>query len=122
MTSTISSGSWENWAAGSAAGDSEAEEDVPAGMTLEQAGQQFVDLLIDMKLAGRINATQACIISFWAAKAGARGPCSELGKRPGLQSGKYSMSFDKFTQLGPASMDLYQLPIARRLKMDLGRR
>ena len=91
-------------------------------MTLEQAGQQFVDLLIDMKLAGRINATQACIISFWAAKAGARGPCSELGKRPGLQSGKYSMSFDKFTQLGPASMDLYQLPIARRLKMDLGRR
>ena len=50
------------------------------------------------------------------------GSCSQLGHKPDQSTGKYSMHFDKFTDFGIRSMDFYQLPVARRLKMDLGRR
>ena len=116
MSISGGSASWENWDFGAHPAVGEEE------FTPQQAGQQLVDVLIDLKLAGRINATMACIISYWAAKAGAQGPCSQLGQRPDQGSGQYSRHFDKFTDYGVRSMGFYQLPVARRLKVDLGRR
>ena len=120
------SASWENWAEpwehlAPASWEDEVEED-PAQMSAEACGLQLRDLLIDLKLCGKLNATQVCTLAFWAARAGAAGPCHELAVKPGSRSGAYSAHFDKVTLAGPSSIDFYDVPLARRLKGDLGRR
>jgi hypothetical protein len=51
--------------------------------------------------AGQLAAKHACIIAYWAHRAGASGPIKDLARKPGLQSGKYSQHFDKVLNSKP---------------------
>ena len=76
----------------------------------ECAGAHLYDLIVNMKHAGKLTASAACIISFWAVRAGACGPTEALARRPGLGSGKYSAHFDKVVAGGtPADNDWYEV-------------
>ena len=130
------SASWENWrpswadigpaAAHGAWGDNDSDADDTDALddiTQEAAGQELVATLIDLKNSGCLSAVQACTISWYAAKAGAAGPCAALGVKPGQEcTGAYSRQFDAYTSGGPETMDFYDLPTAHRLKTELGRR
>ena len=59
-----------------------------------EAAIQLFNYVVDLKLDGKVNATQACILSFWACRSGATGLIEKLGRPPGKQSGSYSSHFD----------------------------
>jgi len=52
-------------------------------------------MLLNLKQMGNISAKQACVLAYWAHKAGAGGKVAELAVRPDQQSGKYSCKFDR---------------------------
>ena len=68
-----------------------------------------------------LSAKQTCVLAWWAAKAGAVGESSKIGLRPDQQSGKYSRHFDIWSGAGTDSLDLYQLPLGRRLRFEAAR-
>ena len=129
-----SSASWEHWkpswadvgpdaAHGHWGDDSDCDDpDDLEDITADAAGQELVCILIDLKNSGRLSAVQACTISWFAAKAGAAGPCAAFGLKPQESTGEYSKKFDAYTNGGPESMDFYELSIAYRHKAELGRR
>ena len=94
----------------------------PDSLDTAAAAAELYESIVDLKLSGKVSATAACIIAYWAGRAGAAGPVKELGLKPGLQSGKYSLHFDQVTQMGVDSVGSYELPVVRKLKSDLGRR
>lgn len=98
------------------------EEDVDPATDPELSGQVLAEMLVELKHHGAISATTACLIAYWAHKAGACGPVSALGTKPGQHSSAYSRAFDKYTGLGLQSAHLYNLPCARRVKYDVSRR
>ena len=83
-----------------------------------EAGVEFVEFIISMKLANVISARQACVLSFFASKAGAVGPCSDLAMPPNKQSGKYHKRFDKVVGTKPSDANHYSLPLAIRLRHE----
>eukprot|EP00959_Pyramimonas_sp_CCMP1952_P122434 2559606-Pyramimonas_sp.AAC.1 len=61
----------------------------------ESAAAELGNMKIDLKMRGLIAATDACMISFWAAKAGAGGVTQQLAKAPGASNGNYSKHFNR---------------------------
>ena len=91
-------------------------------MTPEVAGAELVDFLIVLKLSAVLTATQACLIAWWAAQAGATGDCQKLGGvRPGAGSGKYSYEFDKFVGTYPKDLPAYSVRLGERTRHDASR-
>ena len=130
MASASGSGaSWENWAPSWASGSAPAsllldpdDEINYDNVSQDQAAMSLVELIVDLKVAGTISAKTACLIAFWAAKAGAAGEVSNLGAKPGLQSGHYSKKFDLWSGAGVRDLDLYDIPLARQVRFDASRR
>eukprot|EP00969_Alexandrium_andersonii_P363555 15462198-Alexandrium_andersonii.AAC.1 len=90
---TYSWQSWQSWGAqpGPQWGDLEDDaavnyNEVPADV----AGEELFALLVRLKLSGTLSAKQACLIGFWAHKAGAAGDVRLIAERPDAQSGKFS--------------------------------
>ena len=54
--------------------------------TPAMAEQELAAMIIEMKHAGTISAKDACILSWWASKAGVQGTVTQLGMRPGHTS------------------------------------
>jgi len=96
--------------------DSDVEEIDP-----EDAGAQLLDLLVDLKVQGKLSATNCCLISFWAARAGAAGGVQQLGKAPGASSGHYSSHFDKVIGHRESEKDLLWVDIPCYRPFDAGR-
>ena len=61
----------------------------------QRAGRELCDLLIYLRLAGRIISKMCCVIAWWANRAGAVGPCEALGKHPWAKSHHYQRHFDR---------------------------
>jgi hypothetical protein len=125
------SASWESWDAAPSwasvgqQGDAEDSDDELDLSTVapDVAGEFFSDLLVDLKCRGLLNATHACVLAFWAHKAGAQGPASSLAFPPGNpNTGAYSRHFDAATGAGTKGMNFYPLPLGRRPKFDAMRR
>ena len=123
--------SWENWepswaeAAGAGAWADDFDDDFvyhAEEFSPAEAGEELCQLIVDLKLQGKISAKIACYLSYWASKAGAAGPTSELALKPGAKDGSYSARFDVFTGAGVGSLNTYEVEVARCLKGDLGRR
>ena len=123
--------SWENWepswaeAAGAGAWADDFDDDFvyhAEEFSQAEAGEELCQLIVDLKLQGKISAKIACYLSYWASKAGAAGPTSELALKPGAKDGSYSARFDVFTGAGVGSLNTYEVEVARCLKGDLGRR
>lgn len=66
----------------------EDQDDFSSLCPTECAGQFFA-YVVDLKISGSINATQACILSYWASRAGdalGTGDVAALGMEPGKGS------------------------------------
>ena len=85
--------------------DSEKEFDYN-NVSEEVAGEELFQHTVDLKFANVLTAKQACILSFWCAKAGAKGPVNNIGLAPSTrerwgnenterQTGKFSRHFDQ---------------------------
>jgi hypothetical protein len=61
------------------------------------AAEFFEELLIDLKLSGKLQASHVCILAYWAVKGGLRASetLRRLATKPTVQSGQFSNKFDK---------------------------
>ena len=69
-------------------------------------------MLVRLKGKGTLSARQACVLAFWACRAGAKGPAEQLALPPNRQSGKYSAKYDRVVHAdmyGPLDYNL-ELP------------
>ena len=119
--------SWEGWVprwGGADQGSEDSDTDEECDLDVlgpEISGDEFANMLIDLKLQGTLSATQACVLAYWAWKAGAVGKCCDLAAKPGQATGAYSRRFDTATDTGKTSLDFYNLKVARRLRHSASR-
>eukprot|EP00969_Alexandrium_andersonii_P298083 13174848-Alexandrium_andersonii.AAC.1 len=66
-------------------------------------------MLVGLYYNGKLSAANLCILSFWAERAGARGPVSTVALRPGLQSGSYQRKLDSVLNFADTKDGLYDL-------------
>ena len=59
------------------------------------AGSEFTDLLLELKHKGKLSAKDVCVLCYWAARAGARGPAKRMSYPPNSQSGKFQPHLDR---------------------------
>ena len=85
--------------------DGEEEEEDLEWASPERASLELFDFLLDLKNRGALTAKAVCVIAFLSNQAGATGHVSELARRPGLQSGKYSAHVDKVTGMKPSEAE-----------------
>lgn len=91
--------SWEERNYDDANSDESDSGDDDANLTIEQCSEEFMNLLVHLKLTGVLSAYQACILSHWAKRGGLRDPGAKLALAPGQSMGNYSKHFDKATGL-----------------------
>ena len=89
-----------------------------AAVDADTAGHELMEMLISLKLKSTISARDACVLAFWASKAGAAGPVHKLALRPDAQTGKYSKKFDDVVGTDPRKGDVYMFPTALRPRHD----
>ena len=59
----------------------------------QDAGATLGEILLEMKVSGKLTATDVRLIAYWAAKAGACG-IEDMGMAPGARTGNYSRHLD----------------------------
>ena len=102
--------------------DSSEDEAVDWGrISQEDAGEEFACLLIALKQEGVLSAKQACLLAFFASKAGAVGRASDIGFKPDSASGHYSRHFDTVFPTAER-IDFYGLPTPWYTRADTTRK
>ncbi len=72
------------------------------------AEEELGSLIIGMKHRGTLSATDACLLCWWAQKAGVKGTVAQVAMRPGHKwSGIYSKHFDKIVNPTDPDDELY---------------
>ena len=71
--------------------DAENEGEISQG----QAGRNLVDLLLYLRIAGKLQSNYVCVIAHWAHLAGAEGELNEIAWPPGKASTRYQKVLDK---------------------------
>ena len=51
-------------------------------LSVEQSSEMLAEYIVNLKLGGSLNATQACTLSFWCVKSGVRGPVEDIAVPP----------------------------------------
>ena len=87
---------WEAASGGDSAESDSNEEFDYDSIDAKQAAGLLLDTIVDLKLSGHISAKKACILAFYACKAGVAtsDDLRRLGLDPTHQSGAYSRRFD----------------------------
>ena len=89
---------WENPLGRDDAWESASEDEFDYdAISNETAAELLFEFIVDLKLSGKLSAKSACVLAFYAVKAGVVG-CEDLKKialNPTAQSGKYSRQFDQ---------------------------
>ena len=75
-----------------------------------------------MNHEGRLTAKDTCTIAYWASKAGAAGPVSDIAYRPDASSGHFQRHLDTVGGLKANSALFYQIPVPCHTKHDQRRR
>ena len=96
------------------AGDDDLEQGEP------NPSEEFVSLLTDMYLSGKMHAKAVCVLSFWAAKAGVEA-AKPFALHPQAATGHYQRKLD--TALGMPNTDAnsYQLEVPGHNRRDATR-
>ena len=96
------------------------DEDQPfvPELTSDEAGLEFVQMLLDLLFAGKVAAKHLCVLCFWASKAGvkAAGP---YAFRPDAPSGHFQRHLDLV--LGAKVADTYEIALPGHHKFDVSR-
>ena len=109
---------------GSVASDELTESDSEGSgdnMSKEEAGDEFVGMLIEMLLLSEISALRFCNLCFFAAKAGMRGPAKVYGSAPGKQTGQYQRKLNRLLGHIDHEKTLKRLTVMGQWKYDLSR-
>ena len=84
------------------------------------AGHELAEFLIQLNVEGKLSAKDTCLLSHWAARAGAQGPVCDLAYRPAgttrASSGHYQRRLDKKAGLRGASEDFYHILVPGHTK------
>ena len=97
---------------------SESEFDYESVTRTEAAEELFMHL-VELKVQGKITATQACVLAFWCSRAGAEGDVNRLAFAPGKSSGNYSKHFDLVVGAHDAAEDnFYYLDVPCSSRAD----
>eukprot|EP00969_Alexandrium_andersonii_P204493 9036296-Alexandrium_andersonii.AAC.1 len=79
-------------------------------------------MLVDLKQAGTLSAKQACVLAFWAVRAGATGMASKLAYKPDTKwTGHFSRHFDSVAGTKVDSLPWYNVPMAQYHRYDASR-
>ena len=62
--------------------DEDAEDELPEYISPEEAGDELIETLLEIKHKFQVPAKFVCVICYYAAAAGAVGPCKEFVARP----------------------------------------
>jgi hypothetical protein len=89
--------------------DSESDVEFDWDAVTEAVAQEELgSLIIGMKHRGTLTATDACLLCWWAHKAGVKGVVAQVAMRPGHKNtGNYSRHFDKIVNPTDHDDDLY---------------
>lgn len=98
--------------------DSGSEDGEPSP---EEAGEELAALLIKLRLQGSLSAKQACVLAYWAAAAGAVGPCKEFGCKPDLQTGQFQRRLDKYLAVSEDDKSFYMVDVPGHDKAEASR-
>ena len=89
------------------------DDDDDSDISAEEAGSEFADYIMKLKIMNTISAKDLCILCFDAARAGLQGPASEWGKPHSTRSGHFQRHLD--AKLSSADMlaglDTYELQV-----------
>ena len=86
-----------------------------------EAGVCLAELLLELHVEGRLTAKAVCGISYWAAKAGARGPVKDLAFRPNAPSGHFQRHLDHIAGLRGSHSDFVTLQVPGHSKHSCDR-
>ena len=75
------------------------------------AGNELAELLLKLHVDGRLSAKDTCCLSYWAAKAGAKGPVKTLGHNPGAPTGHFQRHLDRVAGLRGSFEDFVTLNV-----------
>ena len=84
-TGLVSNRPWEDNS------DQPSDDEGPWG---EAAGDIFANFVLDLQYQGKVSAKYACLLCYWAHRAGAPEAVGRLGFRPNAQSGQYQRHLD----------------------------
>ena len=102
--------------------DLEDQNDGRAELSEEAAGQELVDYLMDMLAKGkRVSARDVCVVCWFAARAGCKGPVEEVAFRPDARSGHYQRHLDVVFPPDEALAKQYTLHVPGYDKYSEGR-
>jgi hypothetical protein len=88
----------------------------------EECSQMFLDLLVSLKMSGKMFAKTACLLAYWAKGGGLSGAGTSLAMSPGRTGGVYSAHFDKVIGLDEKmKQDWYKLKIPAHCRYDASR-
>ena len=93
--------------------DSSGDEFDFDSVTEDMAQQELGNMIVDLKHKGTLTAKDACILCWWAAKAGLKGLVADLAMRPDRPTGNFSKCFDRVMrkQAGGEDDDLYVMKV-----------
>lgn len=86
-----------------------------------EAGAQLAELLLQLHVSGRLKAKEVCCISYWAAKAGAVGPVSDLAHDPKAPSGHFQRRLDRVAGLRGCPEQFFSLRVPVHTKSSAER-
>lgn len=117
--------SWEQRtyaAPGEVAGAAVDEDSDIEDLTSEECSTEMFDFVVSLKLKGMISARTACVLCYWAKRAGLKGDGAKLALSPGRTGGAHSEHFDKVTGIREhMDSDFYTLDIPGNDRSTLGR-
>ena len=89
----------------------------------EAAGELFAQCLCSLHVQGQRSAKSLCILSWWASRAGAKGPAKDYASRPNAPSGHYQRHLDMVhgARISDLRQTFYKIQVPRYQKWDGGR-
>jgi hypothetical protein len=96
--------------------------DEESPLTPERSSEEFLNMLVSLKLSGKVSAKTACLLSYWAAGGGLTGAGSQLALPPTRKGGAFSEHFDRVIGVDLGNRDeLIELDIPGHERSTLGR-
>ena len=90
---------------GEGANEWDCSDDDVGPLTAESASLELFDFLVYLRARGTLSARNVCVIAWLAKEAGIRGRATDLAKKPGAQTGKYSAHIDRVTGMRPGEAE-----------------
>jgi hypothetical protein len=102
--------------------DDASSTDEESPLTQERCSEEFLNMLVTLKLSGKLSAKTACLLSYWASGGGLTGAGSQLALPPTRTGGAFSEHFDRVIGMDVGNRDeLIELDIPGHERATLGR-